>query len=169
MAKGYLDELQKAEKYPIRWSLLTGFTVLFDFSHGHQSYDGQSASEVTQKNIGKYFTWPYQELLLNTSKQLWSCVNDIFMKINSGILCQRQVLMARKINYIPQIMWDVITCHCPRYLLLVLHSPSKVFACCSGGWAHFSVSLSCVLHRGRGQYTISSDDLISEAPFTNMV
>ena len=24
---GHLDELHKAEKYPIRWSLLTGFTV----------------------------------------------------------------------------------------------------------------------------------------------
>ena len=24
---GHLDELQKAEKYPIRWSFLTGFTV----------------------------------------------------------------------------------------------------------------------------------------------
>ena len=28
MALGHLDELQKAEKYPIRWSLLTGFTVI---------------------------------------------------------------------------------------------------------------------------------------------
>ena len=28
MAKGHLDELQKADKYPIRWSLKTGFTVL---------------------------------------------------------------------------------------------------------------------------------------------
>ena len=29
MAKGHLDELQKAEKYPIMWSLQTGFTVLW--------------------------------------------------------------------------------------------------------------------------------------------
>ena len=28
MARGHLDELQKAEKYPIRWSLQTGFTVI---------------------------------------------------------------------------------------------------------------------------------------------
>ena len=28
MALGHLDELQKAKKYPIRWSLYTGFTVL---------------------------------------------------------------------------------------------------------------------------------------------
>ena len=27
MALGHLDELQMAEKYPIRWSLKTGFTV----------------------------------------------------------------------------------------------------------------------------------------------
>ena len=31
MALGHLDELQKAEKYPIRWSLYAGFTV--DRSH----------------------------------------------------------------------------------------------------------------------------------------
>ena len=29
VALGHLDELQKAKKYPIRWSLYTGFTVLF--------------------------------------------------------------------------------------------------------------------------------------------
>ena len=28
MAKGHLDELQKAEKYPVVWSLFTGFTVI---------------------------------------------------------------------------------------------------------------------------------------------
>ena len=30
VAKGHLDELQKAEKYPIGWSLQTGFTVLMN-------------------------------------------------------------------------------------------------------------------------------------------
>ena len=29
VALGHLDELQKAEKYPIRWSLQTGFTVVW--------------------------------------------------------------------------------------------------------------------------------------------
>ena len=32
MALGHLDELQKAEKYPIRWSLKTGFTALWSSS-----------------------------------------------------------------------------------------------------------------------------------------
>ena len=34
MALGHLDELQKAEKYLIRWSLYTGFTVCVEFKLG---------------------------------------------------------------------------------------------------------------------------------------
>ena len=41
-----------------------------------------------------------------------------FSKINSGVLCQKQVSMAGTSNYILQILWDVITCPCPWYLLL---------------------------------------------------
>ena len=35
-----------------------------------------------------------------------------------GLVCQRQVSRAGTSNYIPQILWDVITCPCPWYLLL---------------------------------------------------
>ena len=40
MALGHLDELQKAEKYPIRWSLYTGFTGTSNVScfHCHISW-----------------------------------------------------------------------------------------------------------------------------------
>ena len=38
-AKGHLDELQKAEKYPIRWSLQTGFTVhIHNYKKSHNQY-----------------------------------------------------------------------------------------------------------------------------------
>ena len=33
-------------------------------------------------------------------------------------LCQKQVSRAGTSNYIPQYLWDVITCPCPWYLLL---------------------------------------------------
>ena len=33
-------------------------------------------------------------------------------------MCQMQVSGAETSNYIPQYLWDVITCPCPRYLLL---------------------------------------------------
>ena len=35
---------------------------------------------------------------------------------------QKQVSSAGTSNYIPQILWDVITCSCPWYLLLAQHS-----------------------------------------------
>ena len=37
---------------------------------------------------------------------------------NSGVLCQKQVSRARTSNYIPQILWDLVTSHCPWYLLV---------------------------------------------------
>ena len=39
-----------------------------------------------------------------------------------GALCQKQESMAEISNYIPQIMWDVITCSCTWYLFLERHS-----------------------------------------------
>ena len=35
-----------------------------------------------------------------------------------GLLCEKQVSRAGTSNYIPQILWEVITCPCPWYLLL---------------------------------------------------
>ena len=35
------------------------------------------------------------------------------------LVCQKQASRAGTSNYIPQYLWDVITCPCPRYLLLV--------------------------------------------------
>ena len=38
---------------------------------------------------------------------------------NRGVLCQKQVSRAGTSNYIPQNLWDVITCRCPWYLVLL--------------------------------------------------
>ena len=35
------------------------------------------------------------------------------------VLCQKQVLRAGTSSYIPQILWDVITCPCPWFLSLM--------------------------------------------------
>ena len=40
-----------------------------------------------------------------------------------GGVYQKQVLRAGTRDYIPQYLWKVITCTCPRYLLLA-HTPS---------------------------------------------
>ena len=39
----------------------------------------------------------------------------------SGVLYQKQVSRVETSNYIPQYMWDIITCPCPWYLLLTQH------------------------------------------------
>ena len=53
-------------------------------------------------------------------KQLWriSVNTSLESAINWGVLCQKQVSRAGTSNYIPQILWDVVTCSCPWYLLL---------------------------------------------------
>ena len=44
-------------------------------------------------------------------------------KAISEVLCQKQASKAGTINYIPQLLWGVINCLCPWYLLLAQHSP----------------------------------------------
>ena len=46
------------------------------------------------------------------------CTDLLLQKI-SGMLCQKQISREGTNNYIPQILWDVITCLCPWYPLLV--------------------------------------------------
>ena len=53
MALGHLDELQKAEKYPIRWSLQTGFTVVI-LSPLYQAVS-KPYNVTTGNEIGRYF------------------------------------------------------------------------------------------------------------------
>ena len=44
---------------------------------------------------------------------------------NYGLVCQKQVSRAGTSNYIPQYLWDVITCPCPWYFILVHKSSIK--------------------------------------------
>ena len=45
---------------------------------------------------------------------------------HSGMLCQKQVSRAGTSNYIPHMLWDLITCPCPWCLLLAQHSSGVV-------------------------------------------
>ena len=49
------------------------------------------------------------------------------------IVCQKQVSRAGTSNYIPQILWDVITCPCPWYLPLAHTSSYNLI--CKWKWA----------------------------------
>ena len=53
--------------------------------------------------------------------------DDVIMV--SGVLCQKQVPRAGTSNYIPQILWDVITFPCPWYLLLAQQSSYTTDGC----------------------------------------
>ena len=57
-----------------------------------------------------------------------------------GLVCQKQVSRARTSNYIPQILWDVITCPCPWYLLLAHKSSMSCW------WVRFydTMHLGCI-------------------------
>ena len=55
-------------------------------------------------------------------RPVWSLWNSLGTWGNMwGVLCQKQVSRAGTINYIPQYLWDVITCPCAWYLLLAQH------------------------------------------------
>ena len=47
----------------------------------------------------------------------WDLKLNHASKWGPGKLCQKQVSRAGTSSYIPQILWDVITCPCPPYLL----------------------------------------------------
>ena len=46
----------------------------------------------------------------------------------SGVLCQKRVSRAGTSDYIPQILWDLITCPYPWYLHLAQHSSFNIAA-----------------------------------------
>ena len=51
-----------------------------------------------------------------------SILLSLGLVVHISVLCQKQVWRAGTSNYIPQILWDVITCSWPSYLLLAQHS-----------------------------------------------
>ena len=58
-----------------------------------------------------------------------------------GVLRQKQVSRAGTSNYIPQYLWDVITCPCPWYLFLAQHSSNHdVYSPLKKIWGSFNSS-----------------------------
>ena len=51
----------------------------------------------------------------------------------AGVLCQKQVSRAGTSNYIPQYLWDVVTCPFLSYLLLAQH-PWMYLTCARGAY-----------------------------------
>ena len=54
-------------------------------------------------------------------------MQNVFFSFIWGLVCWKQVSRARISNYIPQYLWDVITCPCPGYLPLAHKSSFATF------------------------------------------
>ena len=76
--------------------------------------------------------------------------------INRGVFCQKQVSGARTSNYIPQILWNVITCSCPWYLLLVEHCWVDEHIRYTVYPQKYMLSLCCVLLWPGDRFTIKT-------------
>ena len=76
----------------------------------------------TELSSNKFLLYPHQIIRIIQVVCNAFCRNlKPFCLVNSGVLCQKQVSSAGTSNYIPHILWDVITCPCPWYLLLGQH------------------------------------------------
>ena len=84
---------------------------------------------------------PYLSLIwdLFSSNLCSMFVLDVLYAI-SGVLCQKQVSRAGTCNYIPQILWGVITCPCPWYLVPTQHSSHHVIV------GHVMTGFCCCIH-----------------------
>ena len=60
-----------------------------------------------------------EECNINTQRLTF---HDITTSMKWGASCQKQVSRAGTSDYIPQYLWDVITCPCPWHLLQAQHS-----------------------------------------------
>ena len=90
--------------------------------------DGQTDGRTDRRteNTIHRAAWSQLKTRLAYQKTVITC------QTNWWVLCQKQVWRAQTSNYIPQYLWDVITCPCSSYLLLAQHFPIKhdcFFAC----------------------------------------
>ena len=85
MALGHLDELQRAEKYPIRWSLSTGFTVYFN----------RGADGATEKNISKWHKNDITSLMHICNQAPMSYVSDTAGEIDLASYRIKQVYLTK--------------------------------------------------------------------------
>ena len=66
--------------------------------------------------------------------------------ITWGVLCQKQVSRTGTSNYTPQILWDVITCPCPWYLLLTQYSSYDTWNHYTKRWIYIRTSYYMVYY-----------------------
>ena len=77
-----------------------------------------------------------------------------------GLVCQKQASRARTNDYIPHYVWDVITCPCPRYLLLVrkatIEEPFSLSTFPLAGWQRLNQLRRSVDNRAWAPNPLSS-------------
>ena len=77
------------------------------------------------------------------------------LAINWVVLCQKQISRSGTSNYIPQILWDVITFPYTWYLLLAYTPPTWGALCKFGVW-YISYIIYCHIHCSNAQIVTES-------------
>ena len=72
--------------------------------------------QATNETHHKGAIWALFAGLVSNTFVLYICYVGLYDI--SGVLFQKQVSRAGTSNYIPQYLWDMITCPCPWYLFL---------------------------------------------------
>ena len=88
-------------EFPAQRPVTRRFDVFFDLCLNKR---------MSKQPLGWWFEMPLCPLWRRFNDSIWV------------VLSQKQVSRAGTSNYIPQYLWDVITCPCPWYLLLAQHS-----------------------------------------------
>ena len=116
---GYTGSGRYAQKY---W-------VYFNVNAWYEDCHHQDLTAVRPSHCYNGNYWAGKTFILGESTEHFECKSDrgiynffyqFFVSDSTlwGLLWQKQVWRAGTVSYIPQYLWDVITCPCPWYLLL---------------------------------------------------
>ena len=137
------------EKFKLNWISHSHHMTNLKFDHWNsRSWSSPNLIKIPANQVWYWalkLVWSYQR-----NSTVWLALAELTKSrnINNCDPCiwrlawQKQVARAGTSNYIPQYLWDVITCPCPRYLLLV-HMSS--YRCTSSQEIWTSFRLWCIL------------------------
>ena len=116
-------------EFPSQRPTTRNFDVFFDLCL-NKRLNKQSLGwwfETLSRSLWRHFN-VFGVILGDSGEMLFMTPSSSSMSI-SGPVCNKQISRARASNYIPQYLWDVITCRCPWYLLR-LKSPYMTLLDC---------------------------------------
>ena len=119
--KNFIEETPKGRNWSAKWSIISIYVDLCARSR----YQGQGKVIISHRDWGMLLLVPS----LDTYFWHTHTPHINFCSTSHEICLIFRCSRAGTSNYIPQILWDVITCPCPWYLLLThTHNPHINFA-----------------------------------------